>query len=95
LTDAFAAIERVPVALVLPRDAIEALAASEEEQGAAPGEVGGHRRRAQGTAPGRVSDARQAPRPLPGAQGDWRAIFSFDGADVVVERIGNRGEVCR
>lgn len=28
-------------------------------------------------------------------QGDWRAIFSFDGADVVVERIGNRRGVYR
>ena len=28
-------------------------------------------------------------------QGDWRAIFSVDGPDVVVERVGNCGEVYR
>ncbi len=28
-------------------------------------------------------------------QGDWRAVFRIDGADVVVERIGNRKEVYR
>ena len=25
-------------------------------------------------------------------QGDWRAVFRIDSADVLVERIGNRGE---
>ena len=28
-------------------------------------------------------------------QGDWRAVFRIDGADVLVERIGNRREVYR
>jgi mRNA interferase RelE/StbE len=28
-------------------------------------------------------------------QGDWRAVFRIDGADVLVERVGNRGEVYR
>jgi mRNA interferase RelE/StbE len=28
-------------------------------------------------------------------QGDWRAIFSIEGADVVVERIRHRREVYR
>ena len=28
-------------------------------------------------------------------QGEWRAIFSVEGADVAVERIGNRREVYR
>lgn len=28
-------------------------------------------------------------------QGDWRAVFRIDGTDVLVDRVGNRGEVYR
>ena len=28
-------------------------------------------------------------------QGDWRAVFRMDGGDVLVDRVGNRGEVYR
>ncbi len=28
-------------------------------------------------------------------QGDWRAVFRIDGGEVLVDRVGNRGEVYR
>jgi hypothetical protein len=28
-------------------------------------------------------------------QGDWRAVFRIDGTDVLVDRVGTRGEVYR
>ena len=84
------------MALILPRNAVEALAAMPKKERAqlrerlkaiAADPAGRH--------PGVEAMRGKPPGRLRVRQGDWRAIFSFDGADVVVERIGNRREVYR
>lgn len=84
------------MALVFSRDAVRALLAMPRKDAerlrerldaiaAAPADRHPAVEAMQGKPPGRFRVR----------QGDWRAVFRIDDADVVVERIGNRREVYR
>lgn len=84
------------MALILPRDAIKALAAMPKKERAQLRE----RLAAIAADPAGRHPSVEAMRGRPPGrfrvrQGEWRAVFSFDGNDVVVERIGNRRSVYR
>ena len=84
------------MALLLSRDSIKALAAMPKKEQAQLRE----RLKAIAAGPGARHPSVEAMQGQPSGrfrvrQGEWRAIFSFDGSDVVVERIGNRREVYR
>jgi mRNA interferase RelE/StbE len=96
LTAAFAISEHGGVPLILSRDAIEGLAAMpKKERSQLRARLNAIAAEPAGRHPG-VRALRGAPSGrFRARQGDWRAIFSIEGADVVVERIGNRREVYR
>ena len=96
MTAVFALGERALVALILPRDAIKALAAMpKKERTQLRGKLVAIAAEPAGRHPGVEAMQGKPAGRFRVRQGDWRAIFSFDGADVVVERIGNRREVYR
>lgn len=84
------------MALILPRDAIKALAAMPKKGRAQLRE----RLQAIAAEPAGRHPSVEAMQGKPHGrfgvrQGEWRAVFSIKEANVVVERIGNRREVCR
>ena len=84
------------MALIFSRDAVRALLAMPKRDAerlrekleaiaAAPTERHPGVEAMQGKPPGRFRVR----------QGDWRAVFRIDGGEVLVDRVGNRGEVYR
>lgn len=84
------------MALILPRDAIKALAAMPtKERAQLRGRLQAIAADPTGRHPGVEALQGKPHGRFRARQGEWRAIFSIEGADVVVERIGNRKEVYR
>ena len=84
------------MALILSRDAIRTLLAMPRKDAERIRE----RLEAIAAAPAERHQAVEAMQGKPAGrfrlrQGDWRAVFRIDGADVLVERIGHRREVYR